>query len=92
MQILNAVYAKFPDYDYDIYPTEDREIAIDLTPQPERGLLILCDSKGSVAYFSTLDGKNSHFRCDSIKDFPYNLLWKVLNNLDKKSKERLTYI
>ncbi len=86
-QILNEVYVEFPDYDYDIYPTENQEIAIDLTPQPGRGILILCDSKGSVAYFSTLDGKNSHFRCDNIEDFlSNNLLWKVLHKLDDKNQ------
>ena len=83
-QILNAVYNKFPDYEYHIYPTEDREIAFDCNPQKGKGVLILCDSKGGVAYFSTVSGRNSRFRCDCIADFPYEHLWKIFKQLDEK--------
>ena len=83
-QILKAVYDNFPDYEYYIYPTEDREIAIDCSPKKGRGILILCDSNGSVAYFSTLNGKNSRFRCDNIEDFPYDLLWKTFKQLNSE--------
>lgn len=85
-KVLNAVYERFPDYEYYIYPTEDREIAIDCNPQKGKGILILCDSNGSVAYFSTLDGKNSRFRCDNIEDFPYELLWKAFVEFNKEEK------
>ena len=83
--ILDFVYTKFPNYEYDIYPTEDCEIAINCTPQKGRGVLILCDSNGSVAYFATLDGKNSRFRCDHINDFAYESLWNIFNKLDNKN-------
>ena len=83
-EILQAVYDKFSDYEYYLYPTEDREIAIDCNPQKGRGILILCDSEGGVAYFSTLDGRNSRFRCDNIENFPYNLLWKEFTELNKE--------
>ena len=88
-QILNAIYQNFPDYEYYIYPTEDREIAIDCNPQKGKGVLILCDSKGSVAYFSTSDGKNSRFRCDNIENFPYELLWKIFKEFSKITKYSL---
>ena len=83
-RILNAVYQKFPENKYYIYPTEDREIAFDCNPQKGRGALILCDSSGGAACFSTLDGRNSRFRCDSIADFPYDYLWKIFKQFDKK--------
>ena len=83
-QILNAVYNKFPDFEYHIYPTADREIAFDCNPQKGKGVLILCDSKGEVAYFSTFAGRNSSFRCDRIADFPYENLWKIFKQLDRK--------
>ena len=85
-EILKAVYKNFPDYEYYIYPTEDREIAIDCNPQKGKGILILCASNGSVAYFSTLEGKNSRFRCDNIEDFPYKLLWETFSELNERKK------
>ena len=88
-KILKAVYKNFPDHEYYIYPTEDREIAIDCNPQKGKGILILCDSNGSVAYFSTLAGKNSRFRCDNIEDFPYDLLWKTFKELNEEKKYSL---
>ena len=85
-EILKAVYKNFPEHEYYIYPTEDREIAIDCNPQKGKGILILCDSNGSVAYFSTLEGKNSRFRCDNIEDFPYRLLWETFSELNEQKK------
>ncbi len=67
--ILKNVHTHFPNHEYYIYPTGDREVAIDCNPQKGKGILILCDSFGGVAYFATLNGKNSRFRCDSIDDF-----------------------
>ena len=84
-QILNAVYEQFSDYEYHIYPTEDREIALDFTPQKGKGVLILCDSNGGVAYFSTFEGRNSRFRCDNITDFPYHNLWFIFKQFNKES-------
>ena len=88
-KILKATYENFPDYEYYLYPTEDREIAIDCNPQKGKGILILCDSNGSVAYFSTLAGKNSRFRCDDIEDFPYELLWKAFKGFNEEKKYSL---
>ena len=82
-QILNAVYGEFPDFDYDIYPTEDKEVAINCTPYKGQGCLILCDSNGSVAYFASLAGKNSRFRCDRIDQFPYKNLWQIFGEFKK---------
>ena len=61
-------------HNWSIYPTEDREIAINCTPEKGKGLLILCDSKGSVAYFKVFDERNTRYRCQNIKDFPFDLL------------------
>ena len=82
-KILNTVYGEFPQFDYDLYPTEEREVAIDCTPHKGQGCLILCDSDGSVAYFATLAGKNSRFRCDSIDNFPYDNLWRIFREFKR---------
>ena len=82
-QILNFIYTKFPNYNYDIYPTANREIFITCNPQKKKGVSILCDSNGSVAYFLTWDGKNSRFRCDEIDDEFYHLLIKIFTKFDR---------
>lgn len=85
-QILKFIYNKFPNYEYYIYPTEDREIAIDCNPQKGRGILVLCDSNGGIACFATFEGKNRRFRYSSISDFSYGLLRDTFEELDVKRK------
>ena len=89
-KILNFIYTKFPNYNYDIYPTANREIFITCNPQKKKGISILCDSNGSVAYFLTWDGKNSRFRCDEISDEFYHLLIKVFTDFDRLSNNMVS--
>ena len=82
-QILEFVYSEFPDKEYYVYPTEDREVAISCNPQKGRGVLILCESGGSIICFSTFNGKNRRFRHNRIeKSFYTNLhgAFKELNS------------
>ena len=84
-QILYSVCKKFPEYEYDIYPTEDREIAINCNIKKGSGVLILCDSKGSIVYFVIFDGQKSRFRCDSDKIQIFtNALCKEFEKFRKK--------
>ena len=70
-------------YNWSIYPTEDQEIAINCTPEKGRGLLILCDSRGSIAYFKVFDGRNAGYnRSPNIEDFPFSLLKTELSLLN----------
>ena len=80
--ILNFIYTQFSHYDYDIYPSSNREIFITCNPQKGKGVSIVCDSNGSVAYFLTWDGKNSRFCCDEMSELFYNLLIKVFKQFD----------
>ena len=84
IQIIKFIKNHYPNYDWDIYPTEDQEIAIDCT-LTNGGLLILCDSNGELAYFKTLNGKNSRYRCQDINDFPFDQLKRELNSLEDYS-------
>lgn len=79
-KILDFLCENFPKHDFDIYPTEDREIDIYNTPGKGRGVLITCDSDGSVAYFKT-DDKDTRYRCQDIEDFPFELLCKEIESL-----------
>ena len=81
--ILDSVCKKFPGYEYDIYPTEEWEIAVDCHFAKGRGILMLCDSKGSLAYFAAYDGKNSLFRCDDIDQFAREAC-RIFDEFDKK--------
>ena len=85
-QIVNTIYEKFPEHEYYIYPTEDREIAIDCNPYKGKGILILCDSDDGIACFVTLEGRNHRFRYDSICDFSYDLLWKTFEEFNEERK------
>ena len=69
-------------HNWSIYPTENQEIAINCTPEKGKGLLILCDSKGSIAYFKVFDERNTRYRCQNIKDFPFELLKTELSFLN----------
>jgi len=80
--VLYYVCCKFPDNEYFIYPTEDREIAIDCNPMDKRGVLILCDSNGGIACFVTIDGKNSSFRDEKCSEFFYNFLWRSFKRVE----------
>jgi len=80
--VLYYVCCKFPNNEYFIYPTEDREIAIDCNPVDKRGVLILCDSNGGIACFVTIDGKNSRCRYDKYSDFPYDFLWQSFRKIE----------
>ena len=88
-QILRFIYSEFPKYEYYIYPTEDREIAIDCNPQKGKGILVLCDSNGGIACFATFEGKNRRFRYNSIDDFSYRLLRETFEELDIEKKHLL---
>ena len=89
-QILNFIYTRFSSYDYDIYPTDNREIFITCNPQKKKRVSILCDSNGSVAYFLTWDGKNSRFRCDEISYRFYDLLIEVFKKFDLLSNDMVS--
>ena len=80
--ILLRLCRKFPNNEYFIYPTEDREIAIDCNPVDKRGILILCDSDGGLAFFVTIDGKNNRHHFDQYSDFPDDLLWKSFDKME----------
>ena len=84
-RILKFIHNNFPDNEYHIYPTEDQEIAICCSPQIGKRILILCDSKGSIACFATFKGKNRRFRYSSMEDSFYKLLRETFKELEKYS-------
>ncbi len=54
-----------------VYPTEDGEIAILFQKQSaQAGVLILCDSDGGGACFSTIAGKKRRARYDDASELP----------------------
>ena len=86
-KVLDFIYNKFPQYAYDIYPTEDQEIAINCNPQKGKGVLVLCNSIGSLAYFATWDKENGMFRCSSMNDFLLHLNIAFERLVDHTTKE-----
>lgn len=82
-RILRAIYKQFVncDYDFDVYPTRQQEVAVGYTPKKGHSLLILCDSQASVACFSVAGAKKSRFRHSDISDFCYDHLWQMLKQI-----------
>ncbi len=85
-KVLDFLCKSFPEYDYDIYPTDGREINIEFYSFKGR-ILILCDSKGSVAYFKSLTGKINRYRCQDIDDFPFDQLYQEFQSFKSHKKE-----
>lgn len=57
--LLHYMYELLP-WRFEVYPTPDGEIAIDVPGDPNHSVLILCDSDGGAQYFGYFDGKQ-HF-------------------------------
>ena len=89
-KVLNFLCEKLPEYDYDIYPTDEREINIEFYSFKGR-ILILCDSEGSVAYFKHLNGKISRHRCQDIIDFPFDQLYKEFESFRDPTEKNVLY-
>ena len=89
-KVLNFLCEKLPEYDYDIYPTDEREIYIEFYSHKGR-ILILCDSEGSMAYFKHLNGKTSRYRCQSIIDFPFDQLYKEFESFKDPTEKDVLY-
>ena len=67
-----------------VYPTEDGEIAIFFASSvPEAGVLILCDSKGAGACFSSIGGRNKRVHYSDASEMPganeYEEFQKLVN-------------
>ena len=88
-QILTFVYNNFPNYDYHVYPTKDREIAINCNPQKGKGISVLCDSDGGIGCFATFDGKNRRSRYSNIDRFLFRFLYEIFEELDIEKKHLL---
>ncbi len=86
-KVLDFIYNKFPQYAYDIYPTEDQEIAINCNPQKGKGVLVLCNSTGSLVCFTTWNKENGMFRCSSMNDFLPHLNIAFERLVDHTTKE-----
>ncbi len=67
-KVLDFLFKEIPAFDYYIYSTADREIAIDYTQDEGsgKGLLILCASDGTITYFKTYNGTNTSTCLKSI--------------------------
>ena len=85
-KILDFLCKNFPDHDYDIYPTDDREINIEFYSLKGR-ILILCDSKGSVAYFKGLNGKINRHRYQDIDEFRFDQLYQDFQSFKHPKEE-----
>ena len=79
-QLVEALSRRFPRH-YDVYPTADREIAIDARGGPGRGVLVLVDSGGGASCFVTINGRNRRARYDDASCLPDSFINEALSDL-----------
>ncbi len=60
-RLLVELHCRFPLF-YDVYPTDQKEVAIEVSGRKGRRVLILCGPDESAACFVTIDGDNRRAR------------------------------
>lgn len=78
-RILLDAYREQP-HDYDVYPTEHRQVAV-LAQKDGRSVLVLCESDGGAACFVTIAGTNRRSRYDDAAALPDAFLLEALREL-----------
>jgi hypothetical protein len=81
-RIVTELLPRFPR-GYDIYPTSEGEVAVEPASRPGRGVLIVCDPKGGVACYVTIDGKNRRARYDDASRLPDSFIAEAIRDLDR---------
>ena len=68
--------------EYDVYPTRDREIAVE-TGGDRCRVLILIDSAGGATCFVTIDGRNRRARYDEVARLPDAFVVEAMGDLGR---------
>jgi hypothetical protein len=79
--VLTGLSRRFPRREWEVYPTQEREVAIEVRGPAARGLLILCDAQGGATCFVTIDGKNRRARYDDASRLPDSFVIDAMREL-----------
>ena len=82
-RLLREMYA-ISSRRYEIYPTPDREIAIDASGGYGRSVILLCDSDGGILCLVNMNGKHRRARYSSTEILPDGFLREALAELGQE--------
>lgn len=82
--LLRAMYA-ISSHRYEIYPTPDREIAIDAPGGYGRSVILLCDSDGGALCLVNMNGEHRRARYSSTEMLPDGFLREALIELEQEN-------
>ena len=68
--LIRKLREAVPGIVFDVYPTDDREVAIDVHARYRRAALLLCEPGGAVVVFVTCDGQNARRRYPDAMTLP----------------------
>lgn len=80
--LLPRMYAILPRR-FEVYPTPDGEIAIDVPGGPDHSALILLDSDGGAQYFGYFDGKQHFEQLSDAGNITDDFLQTVLATMER---------
>ena len=83
-RILREMYA-ISSRRYEIYPTPDREVAIDASGGYGRSVILLFDSDGGVLCLVNMNGKHRRARYSSTEILPDGFLREALAELEQEN-------
>ena len=66
---------------YEVYPTQDGEIAISASAEHRRSVLMICDKEGGALCSVSLNGRHRQARYDSAADLPVGFVREALAEL-----------
>ena len=69
---------------FEVYPTPDGEIAIDVPGNSDRSIVLLCDSDGGVLYFVHIDGVQICAQYSDANSIPDEFLPVALTAMERK--------
>lgn len=85
-RLLKEMYA-VSSRRYEIYPTPDREVAIDAPGGHGRSVILLCDSNGGALCLVNMNGKHRRARYSSTEILPDGFLREALTELELNTVE-----
>ena len=83
-RLLNEMYQILPRR-FEVYPTPDGEVAIDVPTGRGSSVLLLCDSEGGVLCLANLQSAHRRRRYTSTSNLPDDFLREALMELERDS-------
>lgn len=84
-RLLHDMYKVLP-WRFEVYPTPDGEIAIDVPGGFGRSVILLCDSDGGALCSVNVDGAHRRARYEDVRMLPDGFVREALMELDRRGE------